>query len=97
VTVGWIPRQYELSLEQRRDVLQTLLLGMLRLRFGNGDDLDAQVQQRIANASLEQLAACCKCMGTATTLDEVLAERPPGELGVTPSTRRSRGRGRPSA
>jgi flagellar motor switch protein FliG len=51
--------------------IQGLLLDLLRRRFG--DEVDTQVEQRIASASVEQIKTWSVRVLSATTLAEVLA------------------------
>ena len=52
--------------------MQGVLLRLLRQRFG--DAVDAQVEQRIATASLEQVEAWTGRVLSAATLAEVIAD-----------------------
>jgi predicted transposase/invertase (TIGR01784 family) len=58
--------------EEERQRLQALLLRMLRRRFG--DAVDAQVEQRVAMASAEQLETWTERVLSATTLSELFAD-----------------------
>lgn len=56
----------------RQQGIQGVLLRLLRQRFG--DAVNAQVEQRIAAASLEQVEAWTGRVLSATTLTEVIAD-----------------------
>jgi hypothetical protein len=56
----------------RQQGVQGVLLRLLRQRFG--DAMNAQVEQRIATASLEQVEAWTGRVLSAATLAEVLAD-----------------------
>ena len=63
----------EQGIEQgRQQGTQGVLLRLLRQRFG--DAVNAQVEQRIATASLEQVEAWTGRVLSAATLAEVLAD-----------------------
>jgi hypothetical protein len=55
----------------RQQGIQGLLLDLLRQRFG--DEVDTQVEQRIASASVEQLKTWSVRVLSAATLAEVFA------------------------
>jgi len=74
VTAGQqlIERGRQEGRQESRQRLQSLLLRMLRRRFG--DAVDPQVEQRIATASAEQLETWTESVPSATTLSELFAD-----------------------
>jgi predicted transposase YdaD len=60
------------GIEQGRQRFQEMLLRLLRQRFGN--EVDAQVVQRVATASFEQIEAWSTRVLSATTLAELFAD-----------------------
>jgi hypothetical protein len=60
------------GIEQGRQRFQEMLLGLLRQRFGN--EVDAQVAQRVATASFEQIEAWSTRVLSASTLADLFAD-----------------------
>ncbi|HET7504378.1 MAG TPA: DUF4351 domain-containing protein [Kofleriaceae bacterium] len=62
----------EQGIEQTRRRFQGVLLRLLRQRFG--DHVDAQIEQRVAASTVEQLEAWSSRVLSATTLAELFAD-----------------------
>jgi hypothetical protein len=58
--------------EARQEARQEMLLHLLRQRFG--DEVDAQVEARVATSSFEQLKAWTERLLSAPTLSALLAD-----------------------
>ena len=62
----------EQGIEQGRQRFQEMLLRLLRQRFGN--EVDAQVAQRVAAASFEQIEAWTTRVLSASTLADLFSD-----------------------
>ena len=65
-------RYIEQGRQEGRQQFQEVLLQLLRQRFGN--EVDAQVERRVATASSEQVATWTRRVLSAATLPELLAD-----------------------